>query len=241
MTVNNYSRITRTPEGVWTGTSADWAAAAPTILPLGNVGVDITLGIVKVGNGASPWSALTFVGSGVDYAEYLLNGAVNLRSSIPRSRASSVLSALTAGVMYSTALYLEAGDVVTDLTFKSVAAAVTPTNWWFALYDTQATPALIAQTADQTSAAWSANTAKTIALPSPYTVPTTGIYYASVMVAAGTVPTLIGAGGLIGSNGPIVTGQKYIAQTSGSGLTTTAPATITSGTAAASIPYVIAK
>ena len=46
-------------------------------------------------------------------------------------------------------------------------AANTPTNWWFALYDDSATPALLRQTADQTSTAWAANTAKTVAADSP--------------------------------------------------------------------------
>jgi hypothetical protein len=53
--------------------------------------------------------------------------------------------------MTSVAIPLEVGDVVTNLTFLSGAtAAGTPTNYWFALYDTSATPALIAQSADQT-------------------------------------------------------------------------------------------
>jgi hypothetical protein len=81
------------------------------------------------------------------------------------------LSALTTQVMLSVALPLEAGDVVTNLTFVSGdTAAGTPANWWFALYDTAATPAKIAQTADQTSTAWAANTVKTVALSAPYTV-----------------------------------------------------------------------
>lgn len=177
------------------------------------------------------------------YEEYLLNGAPSgtFRTTTQRSRATATLSALTSGVMHSTAIYLQAGDIVTDLTFKSVGAATTPTNYWFALYDTQATPALIAQTADQTSTAWGANTVKTLALSAPYSVTTTGIHYVSVMVAAAAVPTMLGAGSLVSSTAAIVTGQKVLAQTSGSGLTTTAPATITSSSASASIPYVIAK
>lgn len=244
----DYSRIVRGEDGVWRGTTADWAAVAPVTLAAGHTGADTTTGRVKLGDGVTAWSKLAAVNPtatrlpGVS-EEWLLDGspAGTFRQTIQRKRAVSVLSALTSGVMYSTAICLEEGDVVTDLTFRSVGAAVTPTNWWFALYDAAATPALVAQSADQTTTAWGANTSKTLALSSPYTVPTTGIYYASIMMAAGTVVTLLGQSWLVGSNGPIVTGQKTIAQTSGAALTTTAPATIASATAAASLPYVIAK
>ncbi|HET6353389.1 hypothetical protein, partial [Streptomyces sp.] len=63
--------------------------------------------------------------------------------------------ALATGVMTSVPIYLQAGDVITNLSFRSGAtAAGTPTAWWFALYSDAATPALIAQSADQTTTAW---------------------------------------------------------------------------------------
>jgi hypothetical protein len=40
------------------------------------------------------------------------------------------------------------------------------------------TPALLAQTADQTSTAWAANTAKTVALATAQRVTSSGVYYA---------------------------------------------------------------
>lgn len=177
-----------------------------------------------------------------DYAEWLLNGSPSgtFRSSFPRRHAASTLAALTSGVMTSVALYLEAGDIITSLTAKSVAAAVTPTSWWLALYGPQATPALIGQTADQGSAAWGANTTKTLPLGSPYAVPVTGIYYVGIMVAATTPPTLIGLASLVGATGWWIAGGKALAMTSGSGLTSTAPATIASSSATGSVPYVIA-
>lgn len=144
--------------------------------------------------------------------------------------------ALATGVMTSMPIYLQAGDVITNLSFRSGAtAAGVPTNWWFALYDTQATPALIAQTADQTTGAWAANTTMTKALTTAYTVPKTGVYWAAVMVTATTVPTLLGA-----CMAPaIVTGERNLSQSSGSGLTTTAPATIATPTAKNFAPYVV--
>src|SRR5205823_6053230 len=117
------------------------------------------------------------------------------RSNLERALCVTDSASLTTQVMQSAALYLQAGDLVTNLTFKSGStAAGTPTNWWFALYDDSATPALLAQTADQLTAAWAAATAKTLALSSPVSVTRSGIYYASVMVKATTTPSLVGAG-----------------------------------------------
>lgn len=144
--------------------------------------------------------------------------------------------ALTTQVMTSVPIYLTAGDVVTNLSFCSGAtAAGTPTNWWFALYSTAATPALIAQTADQTSTAWAAATVKTVALTAAYTVPTTGIYWAAIHVKATTVPTLMGTIAVK----PIVTGERNLAQTSGSSLAATAPSTIATPAVANFVPYVV--
>ena len=143
--------------------------------------------------------------------------------------------------MLNAAIYLYAGDVVTNLTFTSGATAGgSLTHWFFALYDTQATPALIAQTADQTSGAWAANTAKTLALAAPYTVPTSGWYQAAVSITASTVPTLIGVTLLTKASSGVVTGQVVLAQTSGSAIGATAPATVASPATAVQVPYVVA-
>jgi hypothetical protein len=140
--------------------------------------------------------------------------------------------------MTSVALPLYRGDVVTNLTFCSATTgAGTPTAWWFALYDDSAIPALIAQTADQTTTAWAANTVKTLALSAPYRVARDAVYWAAVMVTATTVPTLSGASALAAvAGGPLSTDVAY-AQTSGSALTTTAPATIATPTEVGTIAY----
>jgi hypothetical protein len=162
------------------------------------------------------------------------------KSNLRRSECGGNLSALTTAVMTSVGIYLEAGDVVTNLTFCSATtAAGTPANWWFALYSTAATPALLGQTADQTSTAWAANTAKTVALATPYTVVTSGIHYAAIMVKASTPPTLLGASLNVNASSAVVSGQKVLSQTSGSALTDTAPATIATPTAIAAVPYVV--
>jgi hypothetical protein len=178
------------------------------------------------------------------FQPWLLNGQPSgmFRENFDRRYVGGNLAALTTQIMTSVAIPLEVGDLVTNLTFLSGGtAAGTPTNWWFGLYDDGATPALIAQSADQLTAAWAANTAITLALSAAYKVPRSGVYYAAVMVKATTVPTLAGFTlENAAAAGAIVSGQKVLAQTSGSSLTTTAPATIATPTTVATVPYVVA-
>lgn len=178
--------------------------------------------------------------------QHLLQGGPSnslLTANLDRTQVAGNLAALTTQVMTSVALPLQAGDVVTSLTFVSATtAAGTPTNWWFALYSPAG--ALLAQTADQTNTAWAANTAKTVALATPQLITAAGVYYAAIMVKATTVPTLAGATALhnaviAGNLGTL--GFKVLAQTSGSSLTTTAPATIDTPTTVATVPLVIAS
>ncbi|MES2211209.1 MAG: hypothetical protein V4515_13675 [Chloroflexota bacterium] len=143
---------------------------------------------------------------------------------------------LTTQVMTSVPIKLAAGDIITNISFVSGAtAAGTPTNWWFALYSSAATPALLAQTADQLTGAWAAFTVQTKALATAQTISSTGIYWAAIMVKATTVPTLLGSLGVK----PIVTGERNLSQSSGAALTTTAPATIATPTVKNFVPYVV--
>lgn len=145
-------------------------------------------------------------------------------------------TALTTQVMTSAPIYLCAGDVVTNISLRSGAtAADTPTNYWFALYSNAPTPALLGQSADQTSTAWGANTTKTLALASPKTITESGIYWVGVMVKATAVPTLLGT---IAAPA-VASGERNLSQSSGSSLTATAPATITTVTAKQFVPYVV--
>lgn len=164
------------------------------------------------------------------------------RANLRRTQCAGNLAALTTQVMTSVALFLRAGDVVENLSFMSATtAANTPTNWWFALYSNAATPALLGQSADQLTAAWAANTTKTLELSSPVTISETGVYYAAIMVKATAVPTLVGAT-LHHANvsGGVLAGESVLARTSGSSLDTTAPATIATPTTVATVPLVIA-
>jgi hypothetical protein len=160
------------------------------------------------------------------------------RRNLPRFGLDDKLDALTTQVMTSVPIYLQAGDTVTNLTFISGAtAAGTPTNYWFALYSNAATPALLGQTADQTTTAWAADTTKTLALAAPVKILVSGIYYAAVMVKATTVPSLVGT---LAAK-PVITGESNLAQSSGSALVATAPATIATPAVQRAVPLAIAS
>ena len=179
--------------------------------------------------------------STTDFPFQLMGGSTFYRENFDAGDATTdVAAALTTQVMTSVPFVLEAGDKVTSISVLSGAtAAGTPTNWWFALYDTSATPALISQTADQLTAAWAADTVKTLALATAYTATATGVYWIGIMVKATTVPSLIcKVAGRAAANGALLTGYKVKGQTSGSALTTTAPATIATPTTVVNRPWV---
>ncbi|NUS78468.1 MAG: hypothetical protein HOV70_20030 [Streptomyces sp.] len=157
------------------------------------------------------------------------------RANLPRVGLDDV-AALATGVMTSVDLWLNEGDLVTNLSFISAGtAAGTPTNYWFALYDPSG--ALMAQTADQLTAAWAADTVKTLALATAQRITRSGRYKAAINVTATTPPTLVGS---VGAK-PVLTGEGNLAQTSGSALTGTAPATIATPAFKRQVPLVIAS
>jgi hypothetical protein len=163
------------------------------------------------------------------------------RANLPRfglydSASDTGQVALATGVMTAVRIKLSAGDVVTNISVRSGAtAAGTPTNYWVALYSNESTPALLSQSADQTSTAWAANTTKTLALAAAQTITTPGYYWAAVMVTATTPPTLLGSVAVA----PIVTGEANLSVSSGSALTATATATLASPTVKQFVPYVV--
>lgn len=180
-------------------------------------------------------------------SDYLLQGspttAATYSDNFPRYLAGGNLAALTTQVMTSVAVPVNAGDIVSSITFISATtAAGTPTNYWFALYDGSGT--LLAQTADQLTAAWAANTPKTLALATAQNIARPGLVFAAIMVKATTVPTLSG----LDVRSTVIAGTTastalasvaILSQTSGSSLTTTAPGTIATPTTATVVPYAI--
>lgn len=178
--------------------------------------------------------------------DYLLQGSpassAHYTENYPRDQVASAAVVVGAtGLLTSVAVPLQAGTIVTNITFRSgTTAASNPSHWGFALYSSASTPALLAQTADQTTGAWAASTTKTVALASPVTISVPGVYYAALWMVADTIITAAGKilPHLDFSTG-LLTTEKFLSATSGSGLTDTAPATIATPTKLVGIPYVL--
>lgn len=150
----------------------------------------------------------------------------------PRFAATTNTTAGATGTLFLQAIWLTAGTLVSNITFFSATtAAATTTNLFFALFDGNSR-ALLAQSANQGAYTWAANSIKTLAMTTPYRIPTTGFYYVGVLQVATTIATLLGGAAklnaIIASTAPILHG------TSTTGLTTALPnpaAAITAGTA----------
>jgi hypothetical protein len=175
----------------------------------------------------------------MDY-QMALNGGAATWDNCDRRMATADAGGLVTQIMRMSAIMLPKGIVVTNITCRSGATpAGTPTNWWFALYKPDLT--LLAQTADQLTAAWAATTTMTKALTGgPFTLTVGGLYYAAVMVKATTVPTLVASIGTAQQTGAgLIAAQKPTYASNGSGLTTTAPAGPLTLTGQGSGPYVV--
>lgn len=143
---------------------------------------------------------------------------------------TNTVAPTASGTLFMQGIYLYAGQLVSNISISSATtAAGTPTNYFFALYDSAR--ALKAVSANQTTTAWAANTMKTLAMTTPYRVPTSGLYYIGIMMTATTIITTKGGpartGGQLAGQVPILHG------TSSTGLTTAMPdpaAAITVGT-----------
>lgn len=154
-----------------------------------------------------------------------------LAETMPRETCPEVNATIptASGTLFMQAIYLKAGQLVSNIILSSATtAAGTPTNYRACLFN--ANRNLLAESANQTTTAWAANTVKTLAMTTPYRVPTSGLYYIGFWMTATTVITMKGGtaktGGQLASQTPILHG------TSSTGLTTTSPnpaAAITGG------------
>lgn len=106
---------------------------------------------------------------------------------------------MVGGTAYFMLVPLRAGQIVTSVSIIITTQGATMTLSKVGLY-TKAGVRL-GSSADQ-GAAWETVGTKTADLTSPVTVPTTDGYYAAVVAAGGTLPTL-----LVGSNLVVVAGQ----------------------------------
>jgi len=135
----------------------------------------------------------------------------------------------TSGTLYLVPIWLPKGLVVSTISFTSgTTAAASLTNWWFTLHDSSRVA--LARTADQTTTAWAANTTKTLSIAqttagagTSYTTTYAGLHYLGFMIAATTMPSIIGEGTI----------QSPLAGTApGFGITNTGqttPPTVTAG------------
>ncbi len=160
--------------------------------------------------------------------------------SVPRTQANADLAIAATGVELSVAIPLQAGDLVTNLTFVTGATAGgTLTAGYICLRDTAG--ALLAQSADFGSTARAANTAFTIALATAQLITTPGLYYVGISFTASTVPTLRGATLLNGIlAGALIAGMPVLSRSHGSGVGATAPATTATPTTTFTLPYLVA-
>lgn len=168
-----------------------------------------------------------------EFNESVLKGG--LYDTVERQAVADDLAALATGTLVLCAIDLPGGLNISNITFVSGAtAAGTPVNQWFALYDSNLHK--LAVTADDTSTAWAANAAKTLAIAAPgYRTQGAGLFYLGCMVKATTVPTLAGVSLRAGVAGL----TPKLCGTSTSGLTTpsTAPDPAGALTTVNGIPY----
>jgi len=183
-------------------------------------------------------------------------GNVSVRSNMEWFALGNITDGALAatGVACAVAVPVEPGDVITQITIQAGATAeATGTHAWAALYSGIATPALLAQSADATgAAAIGASAAYTFTLSSAVQITggatgnaPNGFVYASIMVAAGTIPTaaVVATPTAVGyqwnpTGARTPTTPLFFSATHGSSLAATAPATIASPSAKAVAPLV---
>lgn len=129
-------------------------------------------------------------------------------------------AALVSQRLQMQAIWLLAGTLITNISFYSATTALaTGSNQLFGLYDIDRNR--LGVTNNDGATAWGANTIKTLALTTPYTVQRTALHYLGIMVHATTVPTLKGGTAIaatqLRNEPPIIGGSST------TGLTTTLP------------------
>jgi hypothetical protein len=171
------------------------------------------------------YSATGALQGGVGFADQNWGITNSIAETMDRNTCPEVNTTFgTTGQVFCQAIWLRAGQLVSNISFHSATtAAGTPTHYVFGLYDINRN--LLASSADQTSTAWAANTLKTLAMGTPYRVPTTGLYYLMISVVATTVPTGKGGtaktGAQLAGQAPIISGISSTTYSTG-----TAPASL---------------
>jgi len=153
----------------------------------GDFVVDQT-GIVWVctsGGTSGTWTPLT---AGLElYKEPYIAGSATPPIAVTsyRGNGTSTISPASGTAMYNT-VPLVKGQVITNLSLLSLGAETGGSHCWVALADTGAVVRAVS----------SDNTAKTLALGSPYTVPSTGLYICVLGMTATGMATFVGGASL---------------------------------------------
>lgn len=162
-------------------------------------------------------------------AEYLYNvpAIANLgitgtiAETLPRQLITEANNTVGAsGTLYLQAIYLTAGQLVSEITVSSATTASSGTsNLFFALYDINRN--LVAQSADQGAYTWTSNSTKTLAMTTPYRVPNSAVYYVGLLQVATTIATI--KGNVARISGTLAAATPPIGGNSSTGLTSSLP------------------
>jgi hypothetical protein len=152
------------------------------------------------------------------------------------------------GVACAVAIPVEQGDVIKTISiFVGATAEATGTHAFAALYSGDAVPVLLGQSTDNTGAGAAAASgrfgftlASGVIIANAAGSAPNGFVYASIAFAAGTIPTAMSVATPTAVGYQLYpTAPLFLSATHGSGLTTTAPATIASPAAKAVAPIVV--
>jgi hypothetical protein len=118
----------------------------------------------------------------------------------PRTYGGAAQGVLSSGRIQLNAIWMPTGTVIEHISWAIASTATkAPTHWWYALLNSERK--MLAVTADQEKAAIAAEEVTRLAIAktaageaTSFTTTYTGLYYLAIMVAAETVPTLVGMG-----------------------------------------------
>lgn len=167
-------RVTARTSDTLTITRAQEGSSARTIVVGDQIAATITTKVITDAEAASQvlHGLQSFV---VSLAQTIFRWAINTNTAL-----------LSTGRLSSASLPIRNGTPCTNASFLSATtAASVPTNWWFALCDSALN--VVRQSTDQLTAAWAANTVKTLALDS---IPVTAGARAASTTVTLTFPTL---------------------------------------------------
>lgn len=119
---------------------------------------------------------------------YAAKGSIG--SSLDRRSVANLTIPLVSGRIMFAGVYLQGGHTVTGgLAISGNVAAVTPTNQWMAIYNSDLTKLAVSE--DRTTEAWDVQTPKAFAF-TPFVLPKSDVYYVGIVVVAATTNNLAG-------------------------------------------------